>query len=197
MAELDHLRTLVKLGREERFLEYKESGPWDNLKEKIAKTAIGMANIRDGGTIILGVSQRGGRFEAQGLSEEHVASYDGDRLQDYIHEFADPYVRSEFHTFDVDNKQFLAIVIHEFDEVPVICRRDSAGTVRGRVYTRSHRKPETCEVPSQTEMRDIIELATDKAIARFIQRLQRAGLIEPVKMGPFDAERFGKQREGL
>ena len=54
MAQFERLRALINLSREERFLEYKESRSWNDLKGKIARTAMGMANIRDSGTIIVG-----------------------------------------------------------------------------------------------------------------------------------------------
>ncbi len=60
MPRLEELIALIDLGREDRSLEYKESQPWGELKNKIAKTALGMANVRDGGTIVVGVSERSG-----------------------------------------------------------------------------------------------------------------------------------------
>jgi len=112
MADAETLRRLVRLRREDRFLEYKESGAWNDLKDKIAKTALGMANIRDGGTIVLGVSERSGQFEPEGVSTEHLATYHSDEVQDYIHRFADPYVRTELQPFEDGNRSFLAIVVH-------------------------------------------------------------------------------------
>ncbi len=181
-------------------MEYKESGPWSDLKGKIAKTALGMANIRDGGTIIIGISERSGHFEMDGASVEHLATYDPDEIQDYIHRFADPYVRTELQRFEYDNKSFVAITVHEFDEIPVICKRDGpeGSGLRSRlILTRSYRKPETVAVPSQTEMREIIDVATEKGIRSFLEKAQRVGLLREGARGQSEAERFEKQREGL
>ncbi len=52
MADPDRLITFLQLEHEERFLGYKESFPWDELKQKITKTAMGMANIRNGSYFI-------------------------------------------------------------------------------------------------------------------------------------------------
>ncbi len=54
MPGIQELVALIELRREDRSLEYKESHPWEELKNKIAKTTLGMSNIRDGGTIIVG-----------------------------------------------------------------------------------------------------------------------------------------------
>ncbi len=156
-----------------------------------------MANIRDGGTIIVGVSQRSGSLVAQGMSQEHINTYDVDKVQSYVNRFADPYVRLEMYIVPRDSQSFVAIVVHEFDEIPVVCRRNGVGLRQGAVYTRSYRMPETCEVPSQTEMREIIEIATDKGVRRFLERSHRAGLSTGGAIGPTDAEKFDEQLEGL
>lgn len=55
MVALGRFIALLQLECEELFLECKASLPGGELKQKIAKTAMWMANIRDGGTIIIGV----------------------------------------------------------------------------------------------------------------------------------------------
>jgi hypothetical protein len=75
------LINLIQLAREQRFLEYKESRPWSILREKIAKTAMGMSNIRDGGTIIIGVEQRSGLLVLEGMAPSDLATYDDDTIQ--------------------------------------------------------------------------------------------------------------------
>lgn len=197
MVGVDRLAALIELGREERFLEYKQSLPWDDLKNKIAKTAMGMANIRDGGTIIVGVAERGSQFVPEGMLDEHIATYDMDAIQAYLNRFADPYVRAELHHVKFSQEKFIVLVVHEFDEIPVVCKRNWGDVLRqGAIYTRSHRIPETCEVQSQTEMREIIEIAIDKGVRRFVERMQRVGILK-VAAGESDLDAFEKQLEGL
>ena len=52
--EADPLVALVVQGREERNLEYKRSLNWDDkdMRAKLTKSVLGMANIRDGGAIV-------------------------------------------------------------------------------------------------------------------------------------------------
>jgi predicted HTH transcriptional regulator len=185
MADADRFRRLIELGREDRFLEYKESGIWSDLKDNITKTALGMTNIRDGGTIIIGVSERSGQFVPTGMLAPHLATYREDTVRDCVHEFADPYIRTELHHVPYNDKIFVAIVVHEFD------------LVRGRMYTRAYRKAETCEIPTQAEMREIIDVATDKAVRRLVRRLSFAGISLEEAAGLSDKARFEREREGL
>ncbi|MGB2696865.1 MAG: RNA-binding domain-containing protein, partial [Candidatus Zixiibacteriota bacterium] len=73
------LLELVKSGREERNLEYKASKDWKDhtTKAKITKTILGMANIRDGGVIVLGVEEikDQSRFDFNGMLPEHLGAY--------------------------------------------------------------------------------------------------------------------------
>ena len=197
MPRLEELAVPIDLGREDRSLEYKESRSWNDLKDKIAKTALGMANIRDGGTIIIGVSQRSGSLVPQGMSQGDIDTYDADEVQAYVNRFADPYVRLEMYAVPRNVQRFIAIVVHEFDEVPVVCRRNGVGLRQGAVYTRSYRMPETCEVPSQTEMREIIDMATDKGVRRFLERSRRAGLLTEGTIERTNTEKFDEELEGL
>ena len=99
----------------------------------------------------------------------------------------------------------MVIRIHEFDHIPVICKRDWGSTLhRGKIYTRSMVKLETIEVSSHIEMREIIEMAVDKENRKFFARLYNLGLLHLVALHlvaapsqPQDKELFDKQLEGL
>jgi predicted HTH transcriptional regulator len=172
---------IVAVLQEGRNLEFKQSTPWTTKewKAKIAKTVLGFSNVRDGGNIVIGVEKNpNGIFELKGMEEEHFASYDEDHVASVVATYADPYAKLAVHKLIVDEKRFVVIRTQEFDEVPVICKQDFQGVLRkGAIYTRSHRIAETVEVPTQTEMREIIELATDKETRKFIERMRRVGAL--------------------
>jgi len=176
MPDFERFIPYIESLHETRSIEYKESVPWGVIQQKIAKTAMAMANIRDGGVIIVGVTKTGNSYERKGISHEHLETYKEDEVLAYVNSFADPYVRLEIEPFEWNGREFLAIVVHEFDEVPVVCKKDSSFTRKGAIYTRSHRMAETCEVRDQTEMREILEMAAEKDLSRFISRSQRAGI---------------------
>jgi len=145
---------------------------------------------------VVGVwEQSSGVFVTEGIGSADSATYDPDQIQESINQYADPYVRVEVHRVEIGEKNFVAIVIHEFDDIPVLCKRDGPELRQGAVYTRSYRKPETCEVRSQTEMREILELAVDKGVKGFVRRMYAAGAtIEAMES---DAQKFDKQLGGL
>jgi len=177
--EEQELIELIKSGREARNIEYKRSMPWTNKenRHKIIRTILSMSNIRDGGFIVIGMERQGDDiYVAKGILSEHKVTYIEDKMADMISEFADPYVHFTIQTVNYEDKEFLIIQINEFEEIPVICKKDGYDLVRGKVYTRSRRKPESIEVPSQSEMREILEVAIDKGIRRFFSRLTSIGI---------------------
>lgn len=162
-------------GREERNLEYKSSLNWTDpsAKAKIAKAAMGMANIPDGGFIIVGVERDG---TPNGMPEGDFASFEQDPVQEFVNEFADPYVELTVKADHLDGYgNFVVIQVQQFGELPVVCKKTGAdGLRRGAIYTRSRRKHETAEVGSQSEMREILNRAVDAQI----MRLRVRGLLQ-------------------
>ena len=71
---------------------------------------------------------------------------------------------------------------------------------RGACYVRSRHKPETSEIPSEEEMRELLELAIDKGVRKFVTRAQKAGLFptDPsTPARPSDETLFEKQIEEM
>lgn len=192
----DRIVRLIELLREERFLEYKQTVAWDLIKDKVVKTAMGMANIPDGGTIIIGMTKNGNTYAADGLLATDFSTYKVDDIQAYINKFADPFVRVQTTCLKYLTKDFIAIDITEFDEFPVVCCRNGNDIREGAVYTRANRIPETVVISSQTEMREILERATDKGVRKFLQRAHRAGMLAGTAIVT-DDDKFSAQLGGL
>jgi hypothetical protein len=67
--------------------------------------------------------------------------------------------------------------IIEFEHVPHICKRDYLGILHaGATYVRARRQPESVPVPSSAEMRELLDLATNKALRDFVSRASAAGI---------------------
>ena len=190
---------LVYHGREERNLEYKRSMNWrePQTKAKITKSATAMANISDGGNIIIGVEKEGESYIARGMDSEDASSFQQDDVMEHVNEWADPYVEITVTLLNDDDNEFVCIQVREFEQLPVLCKKDGMeGLKRGAFFTRSRRKYETAQVGSQSEMREILDLAVDKEI----RRLRARRLIHEVQvMAPSEADReaFDEQRGGL
>jgi predicted HTH transcriptional regulator len=184
----DQFLEIVATGREGRNLEFKRSMPWDTTewKTKLVKSVLAFSNVRDGGRIIIGVEERdGGEFQFTGMTDEHFATYNQDDVDSEVAKYADPYARLSVNKVPVDERKFVVLEIEEFGEMPVICKRNGASNLRtGAIYTRPYGKAETVEVPSQTELREILELATDMAARKLIATMQRIGVVNVPQTPP-------------
>lgn len=197
----EQFRELIATRREGRNLEFKQSMPWSSAewKAKLVKSVLAFSNVRDGGNIVIGIEESNtGEFVLAGMPEEHHSGYNQDDVDSEVAIFADPYAKCTVHKLIVDGTRFVVLDVEEFLEVPVICKKDGVNNLRkGAVYTRAYGKAETIIVPSQTEMREILEVATDKTTRKFLERAQRVGLLSTLPPLPSADERYDEQLEDL
>lgn len=189
---------LIQLGRETRNVEYKRTYNWNDPshKAKIIKTILAMSNIRDGGYLILGVEENNGVFTPIGLPQADYDLLNTDDVLAYANKFADPYVDIKLHKDLHEGMLFAVIEIQEFQQYPVVCKSDWVENLKcGSIYTRTRRIYESAVVPSQTEMREIIEMAVDKGIREFNRRVSYVGL--SVKDQLSVAEQYDRELGGL
>jgi len=76
MPDGTDLQYYILHGKEERYLEYKRSMIWtgnDTTKVKIAKAMMAMANLRNGGVIVVGMQETArGIWEPEVMTPEHA-----------------------------------------------------------------------------------------------------------------------------
>lgn len=186
-SDVDPILLAIRRATELRDTEFKESQPFQALRWKIVKAAMGMANLRNGGRIIIGVSQRDGALHADGMSEEHRKTYDPDDVIEAINRHARPAVNCIVRVVaEDDNRQFIAIEVQPFDRIPVLCRRGSpdgvpAGDrlVSGAIYMRSEDRIATTQIVDADLMAELLEIAADRGAAQIVSRAQRAGFRVP------------------
>lgn len=184
----DQFAELLFLKHELHGVEFKPPGIRGDktLFHQVARAVLGMANRRDGGRVVLGIREdRPGELEYIGLTAAEAATWRPDDLAAALAPIADPYVAVNVEEHHYEEKLYLLLQVQEFEEVPVICRRHFPPSLTAgqspilraaAIYVRTRRKPETSELPSQTEMRELIELATEKRIRSLFGTLGRAGL---------------------
>jgi len=157
-------------GTETQTIEFKGTCNWD---EKIfAKDILAMSNVQDGGFVIIGMKERDdGAFEREGITEENKTSYKIDEMRDQLTKYADPHVNFVIDfPKDRNDKEYVVIKVFPFEEVPVICRKNSDDTRAGVVYYRNkNRRVESAPVSNSYDMRDIIKIATVKMMQRKIE----------------------------
>jgi len=141
-----------------------------------------MANRQDGGTIIIGVQSVNNTPNPMGLAENDLPTWSYDDVATGFAEYADPSITFDLQEVSCESARYIVLRIHEFEDIPVLCKKDynnSSEVIlrRGACYVRSRHKPETSEIPTQEDMRDLLELATDKGVRKFISRATRTGLL--------------------
>lgn len=189
---------LIEYPNEERHIEFKRSVRWDgDIRAKITKSIMAMSNLRDGGWIVVGKEEQPDRsFSPVGMSQADFDSFDPDEVQAFVYARAEPPVDFDVRKIVYNGKKFVIIRVKEFENEPVICKKSYGNILHnGVIYIRSKGKPESIPVPSQYEMREIIENAIDKGVRAFFQRSQRIGIMRLPSVD--DAAKFSKQVEEL
>ena len=168
------------------------------LRAQLVRAVLAMANRRDGGKVIIGVEDDEGVLTPVGLNEDDLITWRYDDIADGIATYADPSISFEREVKEYNGNQYVVLEIDEFADIPVLCKRDYQGVLRdGACYVRSRRKPETAELPTQEDIRDLLELATEKKLRERLAQLERVGLIILPSVRLQSTERFERERRDL
>lgn len=181
MLANEELADVLALGHEVRGVEFKGVGsPRDRgFLAKVTRAALGLCNRRGGGYVVIGIDDTNPAAGGPGLDSDQVAEWTNyDHLATWFGLYADPAFE-----FEVDvrptpqGNSVVVLEIREFDDIPVLCKREYTGVLkRGALYTRSRGRPETSDTHDHSELREVIELATEKSVRRFLQTAGRAGV---------------------
>ena len=192
------MNQIVALGHELSGVEVKSPGPVSNrrLVAQVVKAILGMCNRRDGGTVIIGVEDSQGALKPIGLAETDLDEWRYDALSDQVARYADPSVSFSLDVKEYEGNSYVVIEVEEFIDIPVLCKRAFDDVLRdGACYVRPRRKPETSDIPTQADMRDLLDLAIEKGVTQFLARARRVGLFSTpaVESPATDQERFDEQ----
>ena len=201
------LGALLARGHESHGVEFKGPGKRTNraFLAGIVRAVLGMANRRDGGYVILGIDSES--LEPIGLDDDEAHTWlKYDELSQSVNEYASPSVSFDIQSLVFHENHIVVIRIDEFEDVPILCGKEAHGPGkgppilrRGACYVRARHKPETSEIPSLEEMRELLELAIDKGVARFLARRKKAGLFSGLERPSTESDetRFQKQLEDM
>ena len=190
------LAELKALGHELQGRECKAPGPRTDklMLAKTVKAMLGMANRRDGGLVIIGITDSKSSLTPVGLSDEDLNTWNHDDLANSVSEYADPSINFELERHQCDGNNYVLICVKEFEDIPILCKKDYSSDIRrGACYVRSRRKPETTEISTQEDMRDLLDLAIEKRLRKFIAQAQHTGLMIRLSESISDQELFDKQ----
>ncbi|KZF02229.1 hypothetical protein A2J03_29115 [Rhodococcus sp. EPR-157] len=181
MIEQKDVEQQLALDHETRSFEVK--GPRDftdtSYVAKIARAAMAMGNLSDGGVVCLGIDDDRIREMKPGLTSAQAADWsDFDNVSAALAKYSDPPVSFHIHRYELSNGVTIVVLdVTEFDRVPHVCTKAYQGVLQdGFTYVRPRGKPESVTVPSSSDMRDLLDIAINKGVREFIRRAGAAGL---------------------
>jgi predicted HTH transcriptional regulator len=201
-VDIDDLLFNVRNIGETRNFEIKRSISWNDSHNqfKITKSVISMSNIRDGGLIFIGAVQLpDNTFNPIGMEDSDYESFSSDLVVDHVSRFAEPHATFSLFKKQVDGKKFVVIKVEQFDEIPVIFKKDYCldgehRATEGDFCTRTRgRRPRSAKVTRADDLREILDLAIDKGVTTFVMRANKAGLTHSAPATPSDEELFDKE----
>lgn len=199
---MDELERIIRDSREGLGVEFKRSMSFGDsaTQGKVVKAALAFANKRDGGILAFGLERHAPNplHKITGMLEDDYNSFEQDSVSALVNTHATPHIDLSVEHRLLDEKRIVVIVVREFVDYPTICAKDFVCNgrpvvIRGRLYCRSRRMPESTDVQSPEDMRDIIELATAKGLERY----HRLRSIERRIEGPKADDQFRDQLKGL
>ncbi len=125
----DAVEQLLLLGHESRSFEVKGPG---ELKDKafcakVARAAMAMANLRDGGLICLGIEDTAMASMLPGLTQEQLRAWSGyDDVSDALGRYSDPPVSFQIHPLCLSTGvDVVVLAVAEFDVAPHVCSKNT------------------------------------------------------------------------
>jgi predicted HTH transcriptional regulator len=195
----ERVNAALSLLAESRSVEFKGPEKWETLGPGLAKDVLAISNIRDGGIIIIGVEKTG---QICGLSKEQLETYDTDVMIDFINKYASPsiaidIVTHKYQTEGISERILLIIQIHEFEELPIICKKGNSGELKqAGVYFRPIGKPESRLIREESEMKELLEIALEKKLKKWLVQQKRIGL-NLEQTGQSNKDEFEEELGGL
>lgn len=137
-----------------------------------------MANTKGGGNIIIGVEKINNNLIPTGMTDKDWNSFDQDDVQEKINEYADPFIEITLYKEVFDSNKFVIIQVMEFSEIPVVCKKNFQNLNKGEIYCRPKRKIESVPIPSQNEIREILDMSFEKRLDKMLKKHEKHIQIE-------------------
>lgn len=155
---------------ENKNIDYKLTVKWGNKEKEneIIKDILSMANTQDGGRIIIGVEDK--TLEITGMSDEDFNSFDNTKVNQTLKNYSDPEHNISVYKFnDFDGKKIVVINIPEYQEVPIICKKNYFNENKkqnilqeGQIYIRTESGESKTVAASSEVMREFLTRAISK-----------------------------------
>ena len=199
MLSVAELEAVLRLGRETRGIEFKTAGMRTDphLFAKVTRGALSMGNLRDGGHVVLGIEDSDPAAMKPGLSPAEFDSWMAyDDVSRKLAEYATPPLAFGISALDLSSGvRVVVIEVDEFADIPHLCAKDYPKVLRnGALYVRPRKVPESSEIAGLVEMREVLDIATEKALRAYVGTARRAG-VELGSGTPSDADLYAAERD--
>src|SRR5579871_815191 len=122
----DELIRLIEAAGESANIDAKGPMEWDGGEASagLTKDILALANIRDGGVIVIGKDEpEDGKFVLTGLTEPQASSFDTTKVATWVNNHCQPPVSLVCHRHEHQGRLFVVVAVTEFHDVPVICTK--------------------------------------------------------------------------
>lgn len=195
----EEIQDVLALGHELRHIEFKSRGERTDKRYQavVARAAMAMGNLPDGGHVILGVADAGGVLTPHGVNDDLAAQWtDHDQVADVLARFSDPVPVVHIEVVEVAQVKLVDIQVEPFADTPYLCRRDAEGILQaGRMYVRRTGKAETGN-PSHHELREVLDRAAAQRFRTLLSILGSTGA-EIAAQTPAAEQRYAQERDAI
>jgi hypothetical protein len=200
VVDAQTVEQMLALGHETRAFEVKRPARRTDKQycAIVARAAMAMGNLRDGGLVCLGIDDDKVASMQPGLTPELVREWsDFDNVHAAVDRFSDPPVDFDLHALTLGNGvEVVVMEVREFLDNPHLCRRQYPEVlVDGMAYVRPRGKPQSVPVPSSVEMRELLDLAITKGVREFVRRAGGSSFPWPTGPEPTQDDVASFQRE--
>ncbi len=180
----------MEAGYELRNREFKAPFLWSDsnsrwLKEKLARVVLGITNTRSGGQVVIGVEEnKDKKLVLKGVADAQLKTFENyDGIKGYIDGFSHTETNFDISWGELQGKKYVVFTVQEFDEIPVICKKDGQEKdvlKKDVIYARSKKAPDSTIPVTDIELREIIHMAVDKEKSNLkLRGWNRKGEVSP------------------
>ncbi|MBN8627338.1 MAG: ATP-binding protein [Planctomycetes bacterium] len=194
ISESELIRYIEAVGEENNF-DAKGPMKWDGAEASagLAKDIAALANSRDGGVLVIGISEDDGTLQYDGLTPEQAESFDTTKMSNWINSRFSPAIKFTSYRVTYNERVYVVITVSEFDEIPTVCEKPFDRHLNRGIYVRS----DTASTPitSADQLRELIGLATVKRGNQLLEMFQAALKGSPILPAKPEIDQYEAERK--
>lgn len=199
--ETEIIKNILRDPSEDRGVEFKGPGEWGQLKDKLARTCLAMANLHSDGYIIVGVEEKSDNgFELVGLDAVQLNSFNVDDVKDRLANYLDPPVDICCQPVNLAGKDYFVIKVGFNGTRVVKARKGNSDTAKdriekGKIYYRPKGVKPQSRIAEPEDIENLVQDLVDEGVKEFGRKFALAFPgITTVPTTPMPADEFESER---